>query len=613
MCGIVGYVGKRQALPILLKGLEALEYRGYDSAGIACLEEKTERLQVVKEKGKLIALKEKLKGSVIRGCAGIGHTRWATHGEPSQRNAHPHFDASGRIALVHNGIIENYSDLKKELSGCGIRFHSETDSEAAVQLIAYYLEKLPLQQAFVKAIKRLRGYFSFVLMDSKTPGCLYVFRRSNPLCIGVGDEEHFVASDVTPLLPYTRKVIYLEDDEYACITAHKAVVRSLKSGRIISRKPVFINWDVVQAAKEGYPHFMLKEIYEQPAVLRNILKKRLTSKGSVVFDTLSGKSRKRLKSIKKVFMVSCGTAYHAGLIGGILMEDFVRIPALSQVSSEFRYSDPVVGKDDLVVLITQSGETADTLAALREAKEKGAMTLAIVNVVGSTIAREADAVIYTHAGPEIGVASTKAYTAQLMTLVLFAVYTAALRKKRMPEEYARVSREIKRLPEYCEKVLSQYSYIDRSAKKLSRCKNFLFLGRGYNFPSALEGALKLKEISYAHAHGYAAGEMKHGPIALIDSSQPVICAAPNSKTYDKMISNIEEIRARGGIVFSIGTEGSAALKKRSHFFVPIPRISEPLSPLLCAIVLQIFAYKIAVYNKRDVDQPRNLAKSVTVE
>ncbi len=613
MCGIVGYIGSRNAVPVLVKGLESLAYRGYDSAGIACLNHQRGSLFVVKEKGKLSVLKQQLEGFEFASHIGVGHTRWATHGVPSRVNAHPHTDASKRIALVHNGIIENYAALKKELRRKGYRFQSETDTEVAVNLIASYYKKGNLAEALQKAVKRMEGFFAFVVIAKDEPGKLYVFKRSNPLVIGVGQGENFAASDVPALLPYTNRVLYLEDDEYAVISSQKVDIYSLKSKAPIRRHPTEIRWNVAKAQKSGYPHFMLKEIFEQPRVLAETISKRITRDGGIVFDSLSKKLNRRLRKSKRAFMVSCGTAYHAGLVGSIMTEEFARLSTKAEVSSEFRYSDPILNKDDLVIVITQSGETADTLAALREAKEKGALTIAIVNVVGSTIAREADAVIYTHAGPEIGVASTKAYLAQLATLTLFALYLARMRKRLTEKQLRNLIREFRKLPEYCSKILKQVNLIDRCARKHYHRRNFLFLGRGYNFPTALEGSLKLKEISYAHAHGYAAGEMKHGPIALIDHEQPVICINPDSKTFDKMLSNIEEIRARDGIVIAIATEGDKRTQGLSESIFYIPRLPEAFSPLLTVVPLQLFAYKIAVLNGRDVDQPRNLAKSVTVE
>ncbi|MBI3306617.1 MAG: glutamine--fructose-6-phosphate transaminase (isomerizing) [Candidatus Omnitrophica bacterium] len=613
MCGIVGYIGNQNALPILLKGLEHLEYRGYDSAGVACLNHQKDSLFVIKEKGKLSALKEQLKGIHLLSNAGIGHTRWATHGEPSRANAHPHTDPHNRIALIHNGIIENYSSLKSDLRRKGVRFRSETDTEVAVHMIASFYKKGNLTEAFRKAVEKLHGFFAFVVLSKDEPGQLLAFKRSNPLAIGLGDGENFIASDVTAFLPYTNRVLYLEDDEFAVVTREKVTITSLKTGKVVNRKPSTIRWSISQAQKGGYPHFMLKEIFEQPRVLEETISKRLRKGENIFFDTLSKKIDRKFKKIQKIYLVSCGTAYHAGLVGNYMLGKYVRIPVEATVSSEFRYEDPVIGSKDLVILITQSGETADTLAALRLAKEKKALTLAIVNVVGSTIARDADAMIYTQAGPEIGVASTKAYTAQLETLLLFTLYLARLRKTINADDFSKLLREFKKIPGYAAAVLKQAKAIETCARKHYHRRNFLYLGRGYNFPTALEGALKLKEISYAHAHGYAAGEMKHGPIALIDHEQPVICIAPESKTYDKMISNIEEIRAREGIVIAIGTEKDKNLMSLADDFFSIPKTHEVFSSILTVLVLQLFAYKVAVLNGRDVDQPRNLAKSVTVE
>ncbi len=614
MCGIIGYVGYQNTVPVLIKGLERLEYRGYDSAGIACVDQKKGGLCLIKEKGKLGVLKEKLGDFTIEAHIGIGHTRWATHGEPSRANAHPHVDATGKIALVHNGIIENYAAIKSALQKKKVRFLSQTDTEVGVNLIgSYYRKSHKLFDAVKRAVVELHGFFAFVLFSKDDPDTLIAYKRSNPLVIGLGRGENFVASDVTALLPYTRQVIYLEDEDLAVITAKEISIYSLKTRSWIKRQATTVHWDVAQAQKQGFPHFMLKEMYEQPEVLKSILSKRIQKNGEIFFDTLDRKFLKRLRKIKRVSMISCGTAYHAGLVGSIAVEQYPRLPCNTQVSSEFRYGNPILDSKDLVVLITQSGETADTLAALREAKAKGAATLAVVNVVGSTIAREADAVIYTYAGPEIGVASTKAYMAQLATLLLLAFYMARGRKTIQAVELRALLREFKKMPEHCAKVLKEIKRFERCAQKHYTRRNFLYLGRGCNYPTALEGALKLKEISYAHAHGYAAGEMKHGPIALIDHEQPVICIAPDSLTYDKMISNIQEIRARDGIVIAIGTEGRKDLEKMSDDFFAIPKVPEILSPLLTVIPLQFLAYKIAVLNGRDVDQPRNLAKSVTVE
>ena len=611
MCGIVGYIGNQKALPILIQGLERLEYRGYDSAGVACLEKGNDHIFFAKEKGKLGQLKSHLNGTTLPSVIGIGHTRWATHGAPSKVNAHPHHDCSGRIAIVHNGIIENFQELKRELQKKGHHFKSETDTEIAAHLIEE-LYQGDLEEAFRKAIARMKGYFAFVMLSKDDPEKLFVFKRSNPIVLGVGKNENFVASDVTALIPHTRKVIFLNDDECAILTKKSIKIFSVVTGKTVQKKISEVRWSVDQAKKGGFPHFMLKEIYEQPQVAREMIAKRL-KRGKVYFDTLDKSAEKFLSGVKKIFVVSCGTAYHAGLVMRYMAEEFARIPTEVRVSSEFRYCDPLVGAGDLVLLITQSGETADTLAALREAKSKGAKTLAVVNVVGSTIAREADYVIYTHAGPEIGVASTKAYVAQLLTLALFSFYIGSLKKIISQQVSRAFVNDLQKIPSQIQKILSHSNRLNTATNALFKKKNFLFLGRGYNYPTALEGALKLKEISYAHAHGYAAGEMKHGPIALIDSTQPVICIAPFSKTHDKMLSNIEEIRARGAIIISIATEGDETVKRLSNWTFAIPQTMEIFSSILAAIPLQLIAYKISVKNGRDVDQPRNLAKSVTVE
>jgi len=614
MCGIVGYIGPKEVISILLGGLEKLEYRGYDSSGVACVFEKKgqPRLVSVKEKGKLICLKKKLaKSKSISGHLGIGHTRWATHGAPSTENAHPHGDCTGKFFLVHNGIIENYAELKKELIRKGHRFSSETDTEVAVHLIEEYYSGDVLE-AFRKAIRRMNGFFSFVMISAHEPGKLFTFKRSNPLVIGIGTGENFVASDVPALLAHTRRVIYLDDNELAVVEKDKVSVFHLDSGKILHKEISVIKWDTRQAEKEGYPHFMLKEIYEQPRVVETTLKAVLKGK-RILFENINASVERRLRKIQRVHFVSCGTAYHAGLVGSYMVEECARLSPRAAVSSEFRYENPAIDENDLIILITQSGETADTLAALREGKAKGAFTLAIVNVVGSTIAREADCVIYTHAGPEIGVASTKAYLAQLMVLALFSVYFGGLRGALPSKRAESLLKEFLDLPSMVREVLKQGKNILCCTQQLYQKKNFLYLGRGFNFPNALEGALKLKEISYAHAHGYPAGEMKHGPIALIDYTQPVICLVPFSSTYDKMISNIEEIRARKGIVISIATKGDREISKLSHYAFFVPKTEEMISPILTVIPLQLFAYHVACMNNRDVDQPRNLAKSVTVE
>lgn len=613
MCGIIGYVGDREAVPILIKGLERLEYRGYDSAGVACLNSDRSSFFVLKEQGKLSELKACLNGAPAQANSGIGHTRWATHGAPSKTNAHPHLGYKGQVAVVHNGIIENYAELKSELKHKGYRFKSETDTEVAASLIEYYYRG-NLAEAMRRAVARIHGFFAFVAMAKGEPHHVCALKRSNPLVVGVGKGENFVASDVAALLPYTNKVIYLEDDEFVELTRDSVNVCRLRDRKPVKKTIAKVSWKAEEASKGDFPHFMLKEIFEQPAVLKRTLQTYVKKTGEVAFDTLDRKVLDRLSRTKKIFMVSCGTAHHAGLVGRYLFEGYARIPTEAHVSSEFRYSDPIVSKNDAAIFITQSGETADTLAALREAKRKGALTVAIVNVAGSTIAREADAVIYTLAGPEIGVASTKAYLAQLLTLGLFALYLGNLRKQLSRHQLGELTREASKLPDKVREILDASESVDPAAEALFTKGNFLYLGRGYNFPNALEGALKLKEITYAHAHGYAAGEMKHGPIALIDETQPVVCLVPKgTKTYTKMLSNMEEILARCGIIISIATKGDSSVQRLSRYVFWIPDMLELFSPILTAVPLQLFAYKIATLNHRDVDQPRNLAKSVTVE
>ncbi len=612
MCGIVGYIGDRKIVPILIKGLERLEYRGYDSSGIACLEGEGEPILFSKERGKLAALKSQLNGFSPRGSAGIGHTRWATHGVPSRANAHPHLDAKKEFAVVHNGIIENYSELRAELTRKGYKFLSETDTEVLVHLIRDNYQG-DFTQAFIRAVQKLRGFFAFAAISSFHPDMLLAFRRSNPLVIGVGKNENFVASDVAPLLSYTRRVIYPQDDQVVVLNKTRVQVLDLHSGRSVSKRPVLIKWDVAQAEKGGYPHFMLKEIFEQPQVAAETLAKRVRKASRIVFDTLDKRAESKLTRAKKIFAVSCGTAYHASMVSKYLIEDFVRVPVECWVSSEFRYADPILTAGDVVIFITQSGETADTLAALREAKEKGAFTIAICNVVGSTISREADAVIYTHAGPEIGVASTKAYVAQLLTVTLFSLYLARLMGTLSGAEMKKYLKLMQALPQEMETILKTAPHIKKVAKALASSRNFLYMARGYNSPTALEGTLKLQEISYVHAHGYAAGEMKHGPIALVEKRLPVVCICPQSSTYEKMVSNVEEIKARAGIVVGVVTERDVLVKKHADYTLEIPRVPEFLSPLLTIIPLQLLAYYVSMFNGCDVDQPRNLAKSVTVE
>lgn len=618
MCGIIGYTGHKTASRVLLKGLSRLEYRGYDSAGIAV--QSKGGIKLTKKQGKLSVLAEEIKKHPVKGTTGVGHTRWATHGVPNDINAHPHFNFDGSIIIVHNGIIENYQALKKELRKKGIKFRSDTDSEVIAHLVSEKY-KGDLCAAVRAAASELKGSYAIVAMHKDCPGLVVGARKDSPLVAGVGRGENFLASDIPAILDHTKKVLYLNNGDFVEITPEGCTVFNAK-GRKLSRKSVTIKWDISQAEKHGYKHFMLKEIFEQPEILKNIFKERIKG-NDIHFDELEI-TKKDLKKIKKIAIVACGTAYHAGLTGKYILEQFARIPVWVDTSSEFRYRDPLVDKETLVIVISQSGETADTLAALREAKARGARVLAICNVLGSSIARESNGVIYTHAGPEIAVASTKAYTAQLAIIYLLTFYLAKLKRGRV-KGLERMIKELKKLPRLTDKLLEKYHskrnvlssyahefheyYLARNNKSC-----FLYLARNINFPNALEGALKLKEISYISAEGYPAGEMKHGPIALIDENPWVVCIANKAETYDKMLSNIQEIRARGGIVIAIVTAGDKALKEgQVKYVIDIPKIDEVFSPILVVIPLQLLAYYVAVAFGYDIDQPRNLAKSVTVE
>ncbi|MBF0216654.1 MAG: glutamine--fructose-6-phosphate transaminase (isomerizing) [Candidatus Omnitrophica bacterium] len=618
MCGIIGYTGPRKATEVLLSGLSRLEYRGYDSAGIAVI--KGKKLQVTRKQGKLSVLIEELKHSPVGGHTGIGHTRWATHGAPNDTNAHPHTNHEKGITVVHNGIIENYSDLKKELIKKGYVFLSETDTEVIAHLIADNYDG-DLLKAVRDTLRELEGSFAIAVMRREEEGRVVGARRDSPLIAGIGKGERFLASDVPAILEYTKEIIYLDNDEIINITPQGHSVHD-KNGSPLKKKISRITWDITQAEKGGYKHFMLKEIFEQPDILRRLISKRVR-KGRIFFEELSI-SPKDLAKIKDIAIVACGTAYHAGMVGKYILEKEVKVPAWVDQASEFRYRDPVIGKDTLVIVISQSGETADTLAGLREAKKKGATVLAVCNVLGSTIAREADGIIYTLAGPEIAVASTKAYTAQIATLFLFTYYLAAIKKVKGHNEKNFIN-EIKKIPEKAESFLNAYHtkknvlgayaaefhnyYLSRNNKSC-----FLYLARNINYPNALEGALKLKEVSYISAEGYPAGEMKHGPIALIDENPWVVCIAVRAATYDKMISNIREIKARGGIVMTVMTEGDELAKDKSiNYVIEVPDVREELSPLLVVLPLQLLAYYVAREFGYDIDKPRNLAKSVTVE
>ncbi|MBN2709528.1 MAG: glutamine--fructose-6-phosphate transaminase (isomerizing) [Calditrichaceae bacterium] len=608
MCGIVGYIGDKEAVPILINGLKRLEYRGYDSAGLAVLQNGD--INIIKEVGKIRNLEMAVNKVAMDGVIGIGHTRWATHGAPNQVNAHPHIDQSGQITLIHNGIIENYAVLKQALQNKGHKFRSETDTE----VIAHLIEELyqgDFEKAFREALIDLEGTFGLCVISKHDPEHIYVARKGSPIVIGVGEGENFIASDVTPLIPYTKNVFYLEDDEIAIISKNNIITKTIHN-RLIEKKVQAINFDIEDIEKGGFDHFMLKEIFEQPKTIMDGMRGRIMrDEGLVKLGGLSSVEDKLLKA-NKIYFLASGTSWHAALIGEYLIEEFCRIPVEVEYSSEFRYRNPIIKENDVIFAISQSGETADTLAALREGKHKGAVVLGIVNAVGSTIARETDAGVYIHAGPEIGVASTKAFTSQVTALVLITLMIG--RRKGMSMIQGRqLINELMSIPDKVSKILEQNDYIREISKKYANERNFLYLGRGYNFPVALEGALKLKEISYIHAEGYPAAEMKHGPIALIDENMPVVFLATQDAIYDKIISNIEEVKARKGRVICIANQGDEGIKRFADHVIYIPETCQALMPLLSVIPLQLLAYHIAVLRGCDVDQPRNLAKSVTVE
>ena len=610
MCGIVGYIGNKNAVPVLIEGLKRLEYRGYDSAGIAFFQDG--KVGVRRSVGKLRNLESAIEGQNLSSHIGIGHTRWATHGRPSEENAHPH--RSGKVVVVHNGIIENYVALKEDLILKGHLFESETDTEVIAHLISEYSKKgVDIVRATRKALKDLKGAYAIGVISEDEPDVLVAARAGCPLVVGLGRHEYFIASDLPPILSYTKDAIFLDDYEMAVLTREGVQVTDLK-GKPKEKEATRILWNPVMAEKGGYKHFMLKEIYEQPRAMTDTFRGRISPETGNIYLQEIGLTDAALKKIKKVSLVACGTSWHACLIGKFMLEELARIPAEVEIASEFRYRNPIVGKDTLFVAITQSGETADTLAAMREAKKLGARTMAICNVVGSTAAREADGVVYTHAGPEIGVASTKAFTAQLVALFLLTLHTARVRGVLDNNKVREYLEELVRLPAKAEKLLLDIEEgIARVAKLYFRNSDFLYLGRGYNYPIALEGALKLKEISYIHAEGYPAGEMKHGPIALIDEKMPVVFLAPKDAVYEKVSTNIEEVRSRGGKVIAFVTDGDSKLEKKTDHLFSVPETLPCLSPILMSIPLQLLAYHIAVLRGSDVDQPRNLAKSVTVE
>lgn len=612
MCGIVAYLGKNQACPIILEGLKRLEYRGYDSAGVAIV---GDTMHYHKQKGKVGALEEVIINNSISGTIGIGHTRWATHGEPNDINAHPHRSGSGEITLVHNGIIENYETLKKALGDLGHQFESDTDTEVLVHLIEEYQKRegCPIERAVQLALQRVVGAYAIVVFDSKYPDRLVGARKSSPLLVGIGDGEMLFASDAAPVIKYTKKVVYLEDEEIAVIKSNGEFSIKTLQNKDIPLEIQELDMTLEAIEKGGFDHFMLKEIFQQTESVYEAMRGRFNAfEGWVAVGGLN-KELKRVSKANRIIMVSSGTSWHSALIGEYLFEDLARIPVEVEYASEFRYRNPILSKEDVVIVISQSGETADTLAALELANQKQALTYGIVNVVGSSIARHTVTGSYTHAGPEIGVASTKAFTSQLALLSLMALSLAKKRGTISQEYFMQIITELEVLPQKVKKVLESAPLIRKVAEKIQHATNALYLGRGYNFPVALEGALKLKEISYIHAEGYPAAEMKHGPIALIDEKMPVIVIATNESAYSKIVSNIQEIKARKAIVISIVNEGDETIRDLSDYSIEIPHIIEPLSPILSVIPLQLLAYYIAVMRGCHVDQPRNLAKSVTVE
>ncbi len=609
MCGIVGYIGKKNAVEVIYNGLQKLEYRGYDSAGIAVIENsKIERRRSV---GKLINLQENIKENKISGNIGIGHTRWATHGKPSEENAHPHTDCSGKIVVVHNGIIENYVSLKKQLQKEGHKFASETDTEVVAHLIEKYY-KGDLLAAVKSALKNIEGAYALCAISSEDKSKIVVARKDAPLVIGLGKDENFIASDVSALLQYTKDVIFLENKDIAEIKSDSVKIFD-ETDTEIKRKSQKILWNAIQAEKCGYKHFMLKEIHEQTQTTQDTFRGRISDEENKIILQSVKLTKEEISNISRICIVACGTSYHAGLTAKFLFENLTKIPTEVNIASEFRYANPVIDDKVLTIFISQSGETADTLAALRLAKEKKSKTIAICNVVGSSISREADYVLYTHCGPEIGVASTKAFTGQLTALYLLVMFMAAKKQTISKEQLAEFIGNLRDIPTKISETLKLSNKIKEIAKLFQNTKQFIYLARNINYPIALEGALKLKEISYIYAEGYPAGEMKHGPIALIDETMPVMVIATKSKVYDKILSNIEEAKARGAKIIAIANKDNKDIIKKSDYQIFVPEVDEILSPLINVIPLQFFAYFVSVMKGCDVDQPRNLAKSVTVE
>lgn len=615
MCGIVGYIGTKQAYPIVIKGLERLEYRGYDSAGVMLYHNGC--INLSKTKGKVSDLKEKAEESIpTEGNIGIGHTRWATHGVPNDVNSHPHISNSGNLIIVHNGIIENYEAIKKELINRGYTFKSDTDTEVLVNLIEEIQKKdnLKLGKAVQIALNQVVGAYAIVVFDKNKPNEIVAARLGSPLAIGIGEGEFFVASDASPFIEYTSNAIYLEDEEMAVIRLHKPLkIRKIKDDSLVDPYIQELQLNLEQIEKGGYDHFMLKEIYEQPIVIKDTYRGRLLSEKGIIKMAGVEDNLERFLNADRIIILACGTSWHAGLVAEYIIEEFTRIPVEVEYASEFRYRNPIINKKDVIIAISQSGETADTLAAIKLAKKEGAFVFGVCNVVGSSISRETHAGAYTHAGPEIGVASTKAFTTQITVLILLALRLAKTKGTLSNSDYHRYLQELELIPEKVEEALESAPKVKEVAQAYKDASNCLYLGRGYNFPVALEGALKLKEISYIHAEGYPAAEMKHGPIALIDEQMPVVVIAPKQEHYDKIVSNIQEIKSRKGKIIAVVTKGDTHIRSLADHVIEIPTVSDALSPIITTIPLQLLSYYIAVLRGANVDQPRNLAKSVTVE
>jgi glucosamine--fructose-6-phosphate aminotransferase (isomerizing) len=610
MCGIFGYIGNKEAIPFIIEGLKKLEYRGYDSAGIATLDEG--KLFMSKRVGKIVELENQLRSKPIGGSLGIGHTRWATHGRPTHLNSHPHEDCTGKFVIVHNGIIENYLELRRSLSDQGHKFASTTDTEVIAHLVEAHYDG-NLFKAVSIALKKVTGSYALAVISEHEPDKIVIARHGSPLIIGLGDKETFISSDIPAILKYTAKIIKLNNGEIAEISHNKQKLFNLASGLPVKKEIELISWDPESAEKGGYSHFMLKEIHEQPNAIRKTIEGRVeTGSNKVHFDELN-LTDDEIRNINRVVFTACGTSWHAGLVGEYLFEQLAKIPTEVEYAAEFRYRSPIIDEKTLVIAITQSGETADTLGAVWEAKAQNAKVISICNVIGSSIARESHGVVYTNAGPEIGVASTKAFTTQLTVIYLLAILFGKRRGAITNQEATRLVKELTEIPDKIERVLLTEKAVEQLAEKLYKATNALYLGRGKGFPIALEGALKLKEVSYIHAEGYPAAEMKHGPIALIDKNMPVVVLALSGRRYEKILGNVEEVKARGGQVIAIATEGDDFLKEKADEIIYIPKCSEELSPLVAVIPLQLLAYYIAVKRGCHVDQPRNLAKSVTVE